>query len=198
MQAALKRLFDIAVAATLLLILSPLFVLIAVLVRFNLGSPILFRQQRIGKGEKPFEFIKFRTMCNGNAPDAERLTPFGSWLRATSLDELPEFWNILIGEMSFVGPRPLLPRYLPFYTPREATRHHVRPGLTGLAQVSGRNAVGWDARLELDAQYVERFSLVLDFTILWRTVMVVFKRHGISAEGEATMQAFDTYRGGQQ
>lgn len=198
MQAALKRLFDIAVAATLLLILSPLFVLIAVLVRFNLGSPILFRQQRIGKGEKPFEFIKFRTMRDGNAPDAERLTPFGSWLRATSLDELPEFWNILIGEMSFVGPRPLLPRYLPFYTPREATRHHVRPGLTGLAQVSGRNAVGWDARLELDAQYVERFSLVRDFTILWRTVMVVFKRHGISAEGEATMQAFDTYRGGQQ
>ncbi len=195
MQAALKRALDMLGAALLLLALSPLLVTLALLILANMGRPVFFRQQRIGRHEKPFGLVKFRTMLAGDKPDAERLTPFGSWLRRTSLDELPELWNILIGDMSFVGPRPLLPRYLPFYTPREATRHAVRPGLTGLAQVNGRNAVGWDERLALDAEYVERFSLKRDVEIVLRTVRIVLGQHGISAEGEATMQALDIARG---
>ena len=195
MQLFLKRLLDVTGAALALLLLSPLLLALAIAVGVKLGRPIFFRQQRIGRDERPFGLIKFRTMLNGDAPDAARLTPFGNWLRRTSLDELPEFWNILIGQMSFVGPRPLLPRYLPFYSPREATRHRMRPGLTGLAQVMGRNAVNWDARLAYDAEYVERFSLKLDMEILWRTVRIVLGQKGISAEGEATMQALDIARG---
>ena len=195
MQRAVKRLLDITGAALALLILSPLLLALALLVRFRMGAPIFFRQQRIGLNERPFGLIKFRTMLNGDAPDAARLTRFGQWLRRTSLDELPEFWNILTGDMSFVGPRPLLPRYLPFYSAREATRHHMRPGLTGLAQVNGRNAASWDDRLRLDADYVEQFSLGLDFAILCRTARIVLGQHGISAEGEATMQALDIVRG---
>jgi lipopolysaccharide/colanic/teichoic acid biosynthesis glycosyltransferase len=190
----IKRLMDVTVAATLLLLASPLLVLLMLLVRARLGAPIFFRQARIGMGERPFTLIKFRTMLAGDAPDDQRLTPFGQWLRATSLDELPELWNILIGEMSLVGPRPLLPRYLPYYTAREATRHRMRPGITGLAQVSGRNALTWDARLELDAQYVEQFSFARDLRILWRTVAVVLNREGVSREGHVTMHALDEER----
>jgi sugar transferase EpsL len=194
MDKFMKRVLDIVVALTLLVLLSPLLIITAILIRLRLGSPIFFRQQRIGKGDRPFRLIKFRTMLNGDAPDEQRLTPFGRWLRETSIDELPELWNILTGSMSLVGPRPLLPQYLPHYTPREALRHTMRPGVTGLAQVNGRNAITWDARLELDAQYVEQFSFTNDLRILWRTAAVVLQREGISAEGHATMRPFDTER----
>lgn len=183
-----------------LLALMPLLLVIGLLVRLRLGSPIFFTQTRIGRHEKPFNLIKFRTMTDARGADgqmlddAARLTPFGAWLRATSIDELPELWNILIGEMSLVGPRPLLPRYLPYYTVREQLRHRMRPGITGLAQVSGRNAIGWDARLELDAQYVEQFNIARDLQILWRTVAVVLNRSGISAKGQATMHLLDVER----
>ena len=190
----MKRILDVAVAITLLLVLSPLMLIIALLIRLRLGSPVFFRQLRIGKDERPFRLIKFRTMLNGDAPDEQRLTPFGRWLRATSIDELPELWNILTGAMSLVGPRPLLPHYLPHYTPREQLRHRMRPGITGLAQVNGRNAITWDARLELDAHYVEHFSFIGDLDILWDTVAIVLQREGISAEGHATMRALDVER----
>lgn len=200
MDAWLKRLLDVAVALGLLALLVPLLLTIALLVRARLGAPVFFRQTRIGKGEKPFRLIKFRTMTDARGADgqllddAERLTAFGQWLRETSVDELPELWNILTGKMSLVGPRPLLPEYLPHYTPREQLRHRVRPGITGLAQVNGRNAIGWDARLELDAQYVERFSFLRDLAILWQTVAVVLKRDGISAQGQVTMGRLDVER----
>lgn len=200
MQLFLKRVFDILVAATLLWLIWPVLALLTVLVHLKLGSPVFFRQKRIGLHEKPFQMIKFRTMtdardANGQLlPDEVRLTPFGKFLRSTSLDELPELWNILTGRMSLVGPRPLLPEYLPFYRGDEKLRHSMRPGITGLAQVNGRNAIGWDTRLALDVEYVKRFSLVLDAQILWRTVMVVLQREGISAEGQATMQRLDLER----
>lgn len=200
MDACLKRLLDVTVALALLVLLAPLLVVVTLLVRLKLGSPIFFRQTRIGRGEQPFRLIKFRTMtdardANGNLlEDSVRLTPFGQWLRETSVDELPELWNILTGKMSLVGPRPLLPEYLPYYTARETLRHTVRPGITGLAQVNGRNALGWDARLEMDAQYVEQFSFARDLAILWQTTAVVLKRDGISAEGHATMQRLDVER----
>ncbi len=200
MDALLKRLLDIAVALGLLLLLWPLLLTAALLVRARLGAPIFFRQTRIGKGEQPFQLIKFRTMTDARdasgalLPDAVRLTAFGQWLRETSVDELPELWNILTGKMSLVGPRPLLPEYLPYYTAREQLRHTVRPGITGLAQVNGRNAIGWDARLELDAQYVEQFSFARDLAILWQTAAVVLRRDGISAEGHATMARLDDER----
>lgn len=194
MQMLAKRLIDLAAAGFALAALWPVMATVALLVHRRLGSPILFRQQRIGKDERPFTMLKFRTMLAGDGPDAERLTRFGHLLRATSLDELPELWNIFVGDMSLIGPRPLLPRYLPFYSERERTRHRMRPGLTGLAQVSGRNAIGWNARLEKDAEYIERFSLKLDAWILWRTVMVVLQREGITAQGQATMQALDEER----
>ncbi|MFM9889419.1 MAG: sugar transferase [Rickettsiales bacterium] len=193
MQRFLKRCVDFVMALTLLQILWPLLLLLALLVRLKLGAPVLFRQTRIGLGEKPFDLIKFRTMTSARdatgtlLPDAERLTAFGRWLRATSLDELPELWNILTGRMSLVGPRPLLPEYLPFYRGDEPLRHTVRPGITGLAQVKGRNALSWDARLALDVEYVQRFSLALDVWILWRTIAVVLQRDGVAAEGQATM-----------
>ena len=176
--------------------LSPVIAVIVLLVRINLGKPVLFRQVRPGLHGQPFTLLKFRTMLdaadsNGSPlPDAERLTAFGQFLRRWSLDELPELYNVLRGDMSLVGPRPLLMEYLPLYTAEQARRHDVRPGLTGWAQVNGRNAISWDQKFAFDLWYVEHASLSLDFKILWLTVRNVFTRHGISAEGEATMPRF--------
>lgn len=181
----IKRLFDIVVALSALLVLSPVLLVVAVLVRVKLGSPVLFRQKRPGKNEQTFNMLKFRTMTDerdeqGNLlPDSVRLTPFGSLLRKTSLDELPELLNIFRGNMSLVGPRPLLHEYLPYYTKRERKRHNVRPGLTGLAQVSGRNNLGWDARLAMDVDYVENQSFWLDIKILLKTVAQVLRRQDV-------------------
>ena len=179
----------------LLVLAAPLLVL-ALLVGSRLGHPVLFRQRRPGLHGKPFEMVKFRTMTDARGPDgqllpdAERLTRFGRLLRATSLDELPELWNVLKGDMSLVGPRPLLMEYLPLYSPEQARRHEVRPGITGWAQVNGRNALSWDAKFQLDVWYVEHRSLWLDIRILWLTVRKVLVREGISAAGEATMARF--------
>lgn len=183
-----KRALDIIISGLALIILSPILLIVAILVRIKLGSPVLFTQERPGFNEQIFKLKKFRTMtdqCDENGkllPDAERLVPFGKFLRKTSLDELPELWNIFVGDMSLVGPRPLLISYLPYYTEREKIRHTVRPGLTGLAQVSGRNFLEWDARLEKDAQYVEDICFWLDVKILWQTVLTVFKRENVAAD----------------
>lgn len=193
----IKRLFDIVVSASALLVLSPVLIVTAVLVRVRLGSPVFFAQLRPGMHGKLFRMYKFRTMLDAVGPDGrqlpdnQRLTPFGARLRATSLDELPELFNVLRGDMSLVGPRPLLPQYLERYTPRQARRHEVRPGVTGWAQVNGRNAIEWPERLELDVYYVDHRSLALDLKILWLTVAQVLKREGISAEGHATMPEFE-------
>ncbi|HJR82831.1 MAG TPA: sugar transferase [Sphingomicrobium sp.] len=192
----LKRLLDIAVAAAGLLVLSPLIGAVALLVRAKLGRPVLFRQQRPGLRGKPFMLVKFRTMLdssdrNGSAlPDSARLTGFGRWLRSTSLDELPELWNVLKGDMSLVGPRPLLMHYLPLYSAEEARRHEVRPGLTGWAQVNGRNALSWPDKFRHDVWYVDNWSLALDLRILAASVASVLGRHGIAAADEATMPEF--------
>lgn len=192
----LKRLFDLIVAAILLLVLTVPLLVLGVLVYFNLGSPILFSQVRPGLKGKPFRMYKFRTMRDAQdahgrlLPDAERLTRFGALLRATSLDELPELWNVLKGEMSLVGPRPLLMEYLPLYSPEQSRRHEVRPGVTGWAQVNGRNAISWEEKFRLDVWYVDNQSFLLDLKILWMTFQKVFKREGISAAGEATMSRF--------
>lgn len=192
----MKRLFDVVCAALALLLLSPVLIVVAWLVRRQLGSPVLFRQMRPGLGGKPFQMVKFRTMldatdANGVAlPDGERLTRFGRFLRASSLDELPELWNVLKGDMSLVGPRPLLMDYLPLYSPHEFRRHEVRPGVTGWAQVNGRNSLSWQQKFELDVWYVDNRSFWLDIRILWKTVIKVLKRDGISAQGEATMERF--------
>lgn len=192
----MKRLFDCIVSAAVLLALSPLLAVLWLLVRRKLGAPAIFCQQRPGKAGVSFTLFKFRTMAdvrdaNGHLlPDAERLTPFGRWLRASSLDELPELWNILRGDMSFVGPRPLLIHYLERYNPEQMRRHHVRPGLTGWAQINGRNAQSWEERLRLDVWYVDNRSFLLDLKILWLTFGKVLRREGISAEGEATMGEF--------
>ena len=181
----LKRLFDIFASLFGLLILSPVIAIVAYKVRKNLGSPVLFRQVRPGKDGKPFEMIKFRTMrdaydSSGNPlPDSERITPFGRFLRSSSLDELPEFWNVLKGDMSVVGPRPLLMEYMDFYTDEEMLRHTVRPGVTGLAQVSGRNATTWDERLAYDVEYVKTQSLLGDLKIIFKTIYQVFKKEGV-------------------
>lgn len=192
----MKRLFDLLLASLALIVLGvPLLVLIW-MVRTRLGSPVFFRQTRPGLHGKPFVMVKFRTMTDGRAPDgellpdAERLTAFGRFLRATSLDELPELWNVIKGDMSLVGPRPLLMEYLPLYSPEQARRHEVRPGVTGWAQVNGRNALGWDEKFALDVWYVDHRSLWLDIRILWLTVRKVLVREGISAAGEATMSKF--------
>jgi len=191
-----KRLFDIVVSASALLLLSPLLVCVALLVALKLGRPVLFRQQRPGLNAKPFDMLKFRSMldtrdANGQPlSDAERLTPFGQRLRATSLDELPELWNVLKGDLSLVGPRPLLMEYLPRYSPRQRRRHELRPGLTGWAQVHGRNAVDWEERFELDVWYVDHRSFWLDLKILAMTVRLVLSRRGVNAQGEATMRKF--------
>lgn len=196
----MKRLFDILVSGIGLVLLSPLMLAVALLVRAKLGSPVLFRHRRPGLHGRLFTMLKFRTMTDAVGsdgallPDAERLTPFGRFLRRTSLDELPELWNVLIGDMSLVGPRPLLIEYLPLYTPEQARRHDVRPGLTGWAQVNGRNALSWDEKFALDLWYVEHQSFALDLKILWRTIFKVFARQGISAEGEATMPRFEGSR----
>ncbi|WP_441368409.1 sugar transferase [Acinetobacter lwoffii] len=192
----LKRLLDIIIASIALILLSPLYVFVAYKVKKNLGSPVLFRQVRPGLHGKPFEMIKFRTMKDvvdeqGNPlPDSERLTPFGQMLRSTSLDEMPELWNVIKGDMSIVGPRPLLMEYLPLYSPEQAKRHDVRPGMTGHAQVNGRNAIGWEEKFKLDTWYVENQSIWLDFKIMFKTVHKVLAKDDISAEGEATMTKF--------
>jgi lipopolysaccharide/colanic/teichoic acid biosynthesis glycosyltransferase len=192
-----KRSFDIVGAASALIVLSPVLVVTALAVRFALGSPVLFRQPRPGLGTRPFEMLKFRTMTDARGadgallPDAERLTAFGRWLRATSLDELPELINVLRGDMSFVGPRPLLMRYLPLYTPEQARRHEVRPGITGWAQVNGRNALTWEERFGLDVWYVDHRSFGLDMKILALTAWKVLRQQDISEPGEATMSPFE-------
>jgi sugar transferase EpsL len=196
-----KRAMDVVGAATGLLLLAPFLLVAAAAVRRSLGSPVLFRQIRAGLGGHPFELLKFRTMTDARdadgalRPDAERLTRFGDWLRRTSLDELPELINVLRGDMSLVGPRPLLPDYLPHYSAEQARRHEVRPGITGWAAVHGRNATSWERRLALDVWYVDHWSLGLDLKILLSTVIKVLRREGISAEGHATMPRFDEVSG---
>ena len=192
----MKRVFDLLLALLALLALCLPLLFLTWQIRRKLGSPVLFKQIRPGLHGRPFKMVKFRTMTDERAldgallPDAKRLTPFGHFLRASSLDELPELWNVLKGEMSLVGPRPLLMEYLPLYTPEQARRHEVRPGITGWAQVNGRNAISWDDKFALDVWYVDHRSLWLDVKILWFTVQKVLMRDGISAAGEATMNAF--------
>ena len=195
-----KRAIDVAVASVALIVASPFLVGTAVAVRLKLGSPVLFRQTRPGLDRQPFDVLKFRTMTDERdetgvlLPDEVRLTAFGRALRSTSLDELPELLNIVRGDMSLVGPRPLLMEYLPLYNARQSTRHDVRPGLTGLAQVNGRNHLSWEQKLEFDAQYVESVSLRLDAAILWKTVVSVIRRTGISEAGGVTMTPFQGSR----
>ncbi len=192
----MKRIFDILAAAFALIILALPLAVLAWQVRRKLGSPVLFSQVRPGMHGEPFTMVKFRTMTDECGPDGQllpdevRLTPFGRLLRSTSLDELPELWNVLKGEMSLVGPRPLLMQYLPLYSSEQARRHEVRPGVTGWAQINGRNAISWDEKFKLDLWYVDNQSLWLDIKILWLTVKKVVVRDGISAAGEATMPAF--------
>jgi Sugar transferases involved in lipopolysaccharide synthesis len=191
-----KRLFDIVFASILVVVLCPLMIAIALLVWASIGRPILFRQVRPGLHGVPFELIKFRTMTDerdgaGNLlPDASRLTRVGRMLRRSSLDELPELWNVLRGDMSLVGPRPLLMEYLPLYTPTQARRHEVRPGITGWAQINGRNELSWEERFKLDVWYVDNHSIWLDLRILWMTVVKVLKAEGISQAGHATAERF--------
>lgn len=187
---AAKRALDLVGAGLGLVVACLPMAGIALAVRLTMGAPVLFRQRRPGLGGEPFVLVKFRTMRSGPGDDAARLTRFGRFLRASSLDELPELWNVVVGDMSLVGPRPLLTEYLDRYSPRQARRHEVRPGLTGLAQVEGRNTVAWEDRFELDVRYVETRSLALDLRIIARTVGAVLRRQGISGEGEATMTPF--------
>ncbi|MBR1670940.1 MAG: sugar transferase [Butyrivibrio sp.] len=192
----IKRFLDIIISALVLVLFSWLYVILAILVRIKLGSPVLFKQPRPGKDEKVFNLYKFRTMTDardkdGNLlPDEDRLPEFGKRLRATSLDELPEFLNILKGDMSFVGPRPLLVKYLPLYNEEQRHRHDVRPGLTGWAQVNGRNLLSWEDRFEKDVYYVRHVSFLFDLKIVFMTVAVVFGHRGISSGSDATMEAF--------
>ena len=192
----IKRLFDVFSAALALVLLSPVIALLAWQIRKRLGSPVLFRQTRPGLHGKPFQMVKFRTMRDAIGPDgqplpdSERMTPFGSFLRSASLDELPELWNVLKGDMSLVGPRPLLMEYLPLYSPEQARRHEVRPGVTGWAQINGRNALSWEEKFRLDVWYVDNQSFWLDLKILALTVKKVFVREGISAAGEVTAAKF--------
>lgn len=192
----MKRALDFFLSLLGLVVLSPVILVISICIRFKLGAPIIFSQVRPGLDGKPFKMIKFRTMRDavdpsGNPlPDSERMTPFGSFLRSSSLDELPELWNVLTGDMSLVGPRPLLMEYLPLYDPNQYRRHEVRPGVTGWAQINGRNAVGWDEKFELDVWYVDNRSFWLDMKILFLTVKKVLLRDGISGQGEVTMSKF--------
>lgn len=197
MQQRIKRILEFMIALIGLIIACPILLIVAILVRTNLGSPILFRQQRVGLNGEIFEMIKFRTMkdatdSQGNQlPDEERLTKFGNFLRKSSLDELPELWNVLKGDMSLVGPRPLLVEYLPLYSEEQMKRHHVRPGITGYAQVNGRNNISWTKKFELDVYYVENFNLILDLKILWKTVVKVLGQADISQEGHVTVEKFN-------
>jgi lipopolysaccharide/colanic/teichoic acid biosynthesis glycosyltransferase len=192
----LKRFFDIVASLAGLIVLFPVIVVVAYLIRKHLGSPILFRQVRPGLGGKPFEMVKFRSMrdaldANGNPlPDSERMTHFGRFLRSSSLDELPELWNVIKGDMSLVGPRPLLMEYLPLYDEVQFRRHDLRPGVTGWAQINGRNALSWEEKFKLDVWYVDNQSLWLDLKIIFLTIKKVLVREGISAEGEVTMSKF--------
>lgn len=191
-----KRFFDVVLSACALIVLSPVMLVVAILVRVKLGSPVIFCQERPGKDEKIFKMYKFRSMTDERdgdgqlLPDAERLTRFGRMLRSTSLDELPELWNILKGDMSIVGPRPLLVKYLPRYTEEQHRRHGVRPGLTGLAQVNGRNAISWEERFAYDVKYADQVSFWLDVKIAFLTVVVVFQRRGIHSVGSETQEEF--------
>ena len=184
----IKRILDILISLTFIVLFSWLYLILVILVRIKLGSPVLFCQERPGYNEKIFKLYKFRTMTDkrdekGNLlPDSERLTKFGSMLRSTSLDELPEMFNILKGDMSLIGPRPLLVEYLPYYTEEERLRHSVRPGLTGLAQISGRNYLAWDKRLAKDVEYVNHISFIMDVRIIIKTIMVVFKKEDVSVD----------------
>ena len=197
----MRRLLDVVAAMLALVLFSIPLAVLAIQVRRKLGSPIFFRQTRPGIQGKPFEMIKFRTMTDARDPngqllnDAARLTPFGRFLRSSSLDELPELWNVLTGDMSLVGPRPLLMEYLPLYSLEQARRHEVRPGITGWAQVNGRNALSWEEKFKLDVWYVENQSLWLDIKILWMTVQKVLVREGVSAAGEVTMPRFTGKKG---
>lgn len=192
----MKRAFDIVAAGLAVVVFAPFIAAIALLVRWRLGSPVLFRQMRPGKSAEPFEMLKFRSMTDARdnegqlLPDADRLTRFGRFLRSSSLDELPELWNVLKGEMSLVGPRPLLMEYLPLYSPYQARRHEVRPGLTGWAQVNGRNALTWEQKFALDVWYLDNWSFWLDMKIIGLTIGKVVNRSGIAAKGEATMSRF--------
>jgi lipopolysaccharide/colanic/teichoic acid biosynthesis glycosyltransferase len=192
----MKRILDVGIVLLLAPLWIPLTIAIAVLVRLRLGGPVLFTQVRPGRHGRPFRLVKFRTMTDARdgsgalRPDSERMPPFGHWLRGSSLDELPELWNVLCGEMSLVGPRPLLMEYMPLYSEEQARRHEVRPGITGWAQVNGRNAIGWDERFLLDVWYVDHQTWLLDVKIMFSTVALVVKRHGISAPGEVTMSKF--------
>lgn len=194
-----KGVVDCAMAFCALILLSPLLIVIMFLVRWRLGAPVLFIQSRPGYGGRPFELLKFRTMTNARdasgalLPDAQRLTPFGRWLRSTSIDELPALVNILRGEMSFIGPRPLLMQYLPLYSPEQARRHIVKPGFSGWAQINGRNALSWEQKFRLDVWYVDHQSFWLDLRIFFITLWKVIRREGISAAGEATMPPFTGY-----
>ncbi|MEW6090639.1 MAG: sugar transferase [Pseudomonadota bacterium] len=192
----MKRMIDILGSLAALLVLLPVILLVAAAIRWRMGAPVLFRQLRPGLHGRPFEMIKFRTMLNATdaqgrpLPDADRLTALGRFLRAASLDELPELWNVLKGDMSLVGPRPLLMEYLELYSPEQARRHEVKPGITGWAQVNGRNAISWEEKFRHDVWYVDNRSFWLDLKILLLSVVKVFSRHGISADGEATMPRF--------
>ena len=196
LSALLKRGLDVAVAAVALVVLAPLLVLIAMAIRVGLGAPVIFRQLRPGRHGRPFELVKFRTMRNPASPDGpllpdeERMTRLGGALRKSSLDELPELWNVLRGDMSLVGPRPLLTEYLPLYTHEQARRHEVRPGITGWAQINGRNAISWEEKFALDNWYVDHWSIMLDVKIMVKTVHRIVKREGISGSGAATMERF--------
>ncbi len=195
----LKRLFDIAISLIGLVVATPVLIVLWLLIRRKLGAPSLFTQVRPGMGQEPFRMYKFRTMTNGKdangqlLPNEQRSTKFGNFLRSSSLDELPELWNVLKGDMSLVGPRPLLMEYLPFYSPEQNRRHEVRPGITGWAQVNGRNAISWEQKLELDVWYVNNRTFWLDLKILWMTVWKVIRRNDIAPDGKFTVERFDVY-----
>jgi lipopolysaccharide/colanic/teichoic acid biosynthesis glycosyltransferase len=188
----IKRLLDLAIALPLLAVAAVPMLLIAIAIRATMGAPVLFRHLRIGRGARPFVLLKFRTMRAGRdgEADGDRLTALGRRLRALSLDELPQLWNVIRGDMSLVGPRPLLPQYLGRYSPEQARRHEVLPGITGLAQVEGRNALAWEDKFRFDVWYVDHRSLALDAAILWRTIVTVLRGRGVSADGHATMPEF--------
>ena len=196
-QHVVKRAIDIVCSGFGLIVLSPILIIAAILIRKNLGSPIFFTQDRIGKDGKVFKMIKFRTMLDatdkyGNQlPDEERLTPFGKLLRSTSIDELPELVNVFLGDMSLVGPRPLLVEYKDLYSTEQWRRHEVRPGITGWAQVNGRNSISWAERFKLDVYYIDNYNLILDIKILFMTVLKVIKKDGISQDGHVTMEKFN-------